>query len=82
MMRAGSLVIDDACRVLMVVETYPGMYGRAMVNAVRAERDMGSDGQWLPLVIDATERAWMMPIAYFADELSAITETTTRRNDR
>lgn len=80
-MRAGSLVIDDACHVLMVVETYTGMYGRQMANAVRAERDMGSDGQWIPLIVDATERAWLMPVAYFADELSAITENTTKRSD-
>jgi hypothetical protein len=36
---------------------------------------MGSDGQWIPLIMDATERAWIMPVAYFADELSPITES-------
>lgn len=71
----GDLVLDDDMRTLMVVDAYTGLYGREICDCVRADRDMGSDGRWLPLILDATWRSWANPLSYFADELSVITDS-------
>ncbi len=56
----GDLAESKDLGVVMVVDTYPGCYGREMVNAVRCDTD--------------DDAAWLSPLAYFADELRKVTE--------
>lgn len=63
-MKRGDLMIGDNGAVVMVVDIYPGLYGRLTCDVVRAHRDITAES--------ATEY-WAQPLGYFADELTPVT---------
>ena len=62
--KTGDLAESDDLGTVMVVEVYEGCYGREMVNAVPCRDDYD----------ESTCAGWLKPLAYFAEELTALAD--------
>lgn len=74
------LPADEGCpaeRCGMVIGTYTTLYGGEYVDVVYADRDAGTDGEWVPLIVAETlTYAWNLPRSYSVAEIAPYTVQT------